>query len=242
MRSDIIDGLKRGFVFAVPASPFALLFGALAIDNGFSIGEAVLMSAAVFGGASQMVGLELFGQKAAPWLIVLAIFAVNFRHVLYSAALGRRIRHFSLVQKALAFFVMTDPQFAEAEQRAEKGEPVGFGWYMALALPIYVMWTAGTWIGAEFGKLITNPRALGIDMLLPIYFLAIVMGFRKRPRWAPVVAFSAAASALAYATAGSPWHVTAGAVAGVALAALLPPGNKNGLASKDSAPTMEAGQ
>ena len=35
-----------------------------------------------------MVGIELFGQKVAPWLIVLSIFAVNFRHVLYSAAFG----------------------------------------------------------------------------------------------------------------------------------------------------------
>lgn len=240
MSNDFLDGLRRGFAFAIPASPFAILFGALAIDNGFTVGEAVLMSASVFGGASQMVGLEFFGQKAAPWLIVLAIFAVNFRHVLYSAALGRRIRHFSFIQKALAFFVMTDPQFAEAETRAEKGQPVGFLWYMALGLPIYVFWTGGTWLGAEFGKLITNPRALGIDMLLPIYFLALVVGFRKRPRWAPVVAFSSAASALAYATIGSPWHLTVGAVAGVTLAALLPPEKSE--PAEDHEPLVEAGE
>ena len=55
------------------------------------------MSATVYGGASQMVGIELFGQKIAPWLIVLSIFAVNFRHVLYSAALGRRLAHWPLL-------------------------------------------------------------------------------------------------------------------------------------------------
>ena len=38
-----------------------------------------------------MVGIELFGQKIAPWLVVLSIFAVNFRHVLYSG--GDRPAH-----------------------------------------------------------------------------------------------------------------------------------------------------
>ncbi len=39
-----------------------------------------------------------------------------------------------------------------------------------------------------FGGLIANPHALGLDFLLPIYFLGLVMGFRKRPFWLPVVA------------------------------------------------------
>ncbi len=92
-----------------------MLFGAIAVDNGFSVLEAFLMSALVFGGASQMVGIELFGQHVAPWLIVLSIFAVNFRHVLYSAGIGRRIAHWPVIQQALGYFILTDPQFAVAE-------------------------------------------------------------------------------------------------------------------------------
>ena len=62
-----------------------------------------------------------------------------------------------------------------------------------------------------FGNLIPDPHALGIDFLLPIYFLGLVMGFRKRPLWLPVVAVSAVASIIAYKTVGSPWHVSIGA-------------------------------
>jgi len=200
-----------------------MLFGALAIDNGFSVFEAFLMSAAVFGGASQMVGIELFGHHVAPWLIVLSIFAVNFRHVLYSAGIGRRIAHWPLVQQALGYFILTDPQFAIAEAKAEAGERVGFIWYLGLGLPVYVFWVIETVIGALLGKLIPDTSALGIDFLLPIYFLGLVMGFRKRPLWLPIVAVSAAASILAYKTVGSPWHVTIGALAGVLLAVILPP-------------------
>jgi predicted branched-subunit amino acid permease len=143
--------------------------------------------------------------------------------VLYSAGIGRRIAHWPLVQQALGYFILTDPQFAIAEAKAEAGERVGFIWYLGLGLPVYVFWVIETVIGALLGKLIPDTSALGIDFLLPIYFLGLVMGFRKRPLWLPIVAVSAAASILAYKTVGSPWHVTIGALAGVLLAVILPP-------------------
>ena len=45
-----------------------------------------------------------------------------------------------LAQQALGFFLLTDPQYAEAERKAERGETVGFAWYIGMALPIYVPW------------------------------------------------------------------------------------------------------
>ncbi|TGQ42662.1 AzlC family ABC transporter permease [Mesorhizobium sp. M00.F.Ca.ET.216.01.1.1] len=222
-KSDFWDGVRLSMPVVLASAPFALLFGAIAVDNGFSVLEAFLMSAMVFGGASQMVGIELFGQHVAPWLIVLSIFAVNFRHVLYSAGIGRRIAHWPVVQQAIGYFVLTDPQFAVAERRAEAGETVGFAWYMGLGLPVYVFWVTESALGAVFGKLIPDTHALGIDFLLPIYFLGLVMSFRKRPLWLPVIIASAAASIIAYKTVGSPWHVSIGAIAGVLLAVILPP-------------------
>jgi predicted branched-subunit amino acid permease len=222
-------GMRKSPPVVLSSAPFGLLFGALAVDNGFSIGEAVLMSATVYAGASQMVGLDLFGQRVAPWLIALSIFAVNFRHVLYSAAVGRRVPHWASSQRAFGFFFLVDPQYAEAERKAENGERVTFAWFMGMAVPIYLFWVAEAWVGARFGGLIPNTYALGLDFLLPIYFLGLVMSFRLRPLWLPIVATSAVASIVAYETIGSPWHVTVGAVAGMALAAFMPVnGNGNG--------------
>ena len=227
-RQAFFAGCRRGIPIMLASAPFGFLFGALAVQNGLSIGEAMLMSATIFAGASQMVGLELFGQTIAPWLIVLSIFAVNFRHVLYSAAIGRKTGHWTSWQRAFGFYFLTDPQYAESEKRAESGPGLGFIWYVGVATPIYIAWVAEAGIGAAFGNLIPDPHALGLDFLLPIYFLGLVMDFRKRPLWTPVVAISAAVSIAAYYMVGSPWHVSIGAVAGIALAAILTPGNATG--------------
>jgi predicted branched-subunit amino acid permease len=226
-RQEFIEGAKKSVPVVVASAPFGMLFGVVAVQNGFSVGEATFMSAIVYAGASQMVGLELFGKTIAPWVIVLSIFAVNFRHILYSAALSRHVMHWKPWQRATGFFFMTDPQYGETERRSTSG-PVTYAWYMGMGVPVYFCWVAEGFLGAAFGNLIPNPYAIGLDFLLPIYFLGMVMDFRKRPLWLPIVAASSAASIAAYYTVGSPWHVSIGALAGILLAAAIAPIKKEG--------------
>lgn len=217
------EGLRSGAIIALSSAPFGVLFGAVAIDNGLTFLEAVLMSATVYAGASQLVGIELFGQRVEPWLVVLSVFAVNFRHILYSAALAKYIRHYSFGQKALAFFLLVDPVFAESVRRGEGGLGVSFRWYLTFGIVVYICWLVSTMIGAFFGRMIGDPASIGIDILLPVYFLGMVLAFRRRPGFAPVVLASAFGSIAAYHFVGSPWHVSLGAAAGVLVATLLPP-------------------
>ncbi len=218
---DFRQGVRDSVPVIIGAGPFGLLFGALAVENGMDIFQAALMSATIYAGASQMVGIDLFGTQVAPWVIVLSIFAVNFRHTLYSASIGPKIAHYTTLQKAIAFFCLIDPQYAEAEKRHELGKSLSFSWYMGMAIPVYVFWVIEAVLGALFGRLIPDPQAIGVDFLLPIYFVGLVMGFRKRRNWAPVVLASGVASVIAYFTVGSPWHVSTGALVGVAFAALI---------------------
>ncbi|MBB4006126.1 AzlC family ABC transporter permease [Allorhizobium taibaishanense] len=221
--SDFIDGARQSTAITLSTLPFAALFGAVAAAHGQTIAEAVLMSATIFAGASQLVGIELFGHDVPAWLIVLSVFAVNFRHILYSAAIGPYFRRLNGPQKAFAFFFMTDPQFAETVKHDENGKAVTFGWYMGFALAIYIPWVGFTAIGAMFSSLIGDPKSVGLDVLLPVYFMASVLSFRKRPNFLVVVGVSAVASVIAMQTVGSPWHVSLGALAGIITAALLPP-------------------
>lgn len=219
---EFLAGCKVGLPIQIAVLPFGLLFGAVGVQNGLSVWEATLMSAAIFGGASQMVGIELFGQRIAPGLVIFSILAVNFRHVLYSAAFGRLIGHWPAWQKAIGFFFLTDPQFAESERVQGPGRPLSFAWYLGVGLPLWVLWFLEAFVGAWFGRSLPNTHALGIDFLLPIYFMGLLLGFRTRPLFVPVVIASAAASMLAYATVGTPWHVSLGALAGIVVAFVWP--------------------
>jgi predicted branched-subunit amino acid permease len=222
-RSEIVEGLRGGAVVALSSAPFAVLFGAVAVDNGLNLPEVALMSATVYAGASQLVGIELFGQHVAAWVIVLSVLAVNFRHVLYSAALASVIGRFPALQRWLAFFLLVDPQFAETVKRNDSGKPVTFRWYIAMGAVVWVGWIANTVVGAFFGRMIGDPRALGIDVLLPIYFLGLTMSFRSRHNFFPVMLAGAAGSVIAYHLVGSPWHISVGAALGILVAAVLPP-------------------
>jgi predicted branched-subunit amino acid permease len=222
-REQVRDGFRSGIVVALSSAPFGILFGAIAVDNGFSLTEAALMSALVYGGASQLVGIELFGQHVAASVIVLSVLAVNFRHVLYSAALAPVIGRYPHAERWLAFFLLVDPQFAEAVKRGDAGKPVSFPWYMAMGSIVWCGWVINTVIGAFFGRMIGDPKALGIDVLLPVYFLGLVMGFRKRHNFLPVMLAGGIGSVAAYHVVGSPWHISVGAVLGIVVAAILPP-------------------
>lgn len=221
-RPEFFEGALRALPVMVSAGPFAVLFGAVAVANGQTVAEAMLMSATVYAGASQLVSIELFGQSVPMWVVVLSILAVNFRHILYSAAITPFMDHFTGAQKALSFFVLTDPQFAETLARGESGRPVTFSWYAGFGAMIYVPWVALTAVGGLVGSMMGDPAKWGIDILLPLYFMGLVLSFRKRDNFLAVAVVSAVVAIVAQHIVGSPWHISIGALAGVTLAAILP--------------------
>jgi predicted branched-subunit amino acid permease len=221
--AEIRDGLRDVAPMAVGAAPFGMVFGAASVANGYSLFDTLLASATVFGGASQFVFMEVNGFGVPAWSVVLAVFAVNFRHVLYSASVGRRIAHYSFLQKALAFFLLTDLQYAVAEMRSAGGRKVSAAYYFTIGGALYALWIVTTLTGGLFGRLIEDPKSLGLDFLLPIYFLAVLMGFRGRRGFLPVTIASGLVSVLAFRLLGPPWHFALGGLAGVLLAAALAP-------------------
>lgn len=219
-RSEFFEGLRDCLPIMLAVAFFGMLFGATAVNNGLTFWQTVGSSAAVFAGASQFVFLQLFNQQVPVWSVLLAVFAVNFRHVLYSASIGRFLGAFTAPQKYLGFFFLSDPTFGAGEQRAEK-QTLSPAYYFGFGASIYPLWLASTSAGALMGNLITNPRALGMDMLLSLYFLSLLMGFCARPNWLAVVLASGIVSTIVFKTIGSPWHIIIGAFVGIVLAAII---------------------
>jgi 4-azaleucine resistance transporter AzlC len=213
----------RGFCDILPiivaTVPFGMVFGALAANKQLTLAEGVVMSGAVYGGASQFVALEFWAHPLPFWTILLSALAVNLRHVLYSAALGRRMNQWSPLDRYLGFAFLTDPVFALAEQRG--GERLSVAYYFGLAVPVYLNWLITTALGFVVGNLIGRPETFGLDFVVTAYFMFLVVGYRTRPNALPIIGASAAAALLAYVLFGPPWHFAGGAIVGMGLAAAL---------------------
>jgi predicted branched-subunit amino acid permease len=218
-RGDFLAGARDIFPVLFAGAPFGALFGAIAIEQGMTQVQAILMSAALYAGASQFVALGLWDMPLPTLAIILSVFAVNFRHLLYSASISRHITHFSPGAKATTFLFLTDPHFGACEHRAQH-TPLTLAYNLGLALPLYTIWVVATAVGTVFGSLITDPHAIGVDVLLPFYFLGLVLAFRKRANWLPVVIISGVAALVVQATIGEPWHIAGGAIVGVMFAAI----------------------
>lgn len=202
--------------------PFGAVFGTVAFQAKLTLAETMGFGAFLYAGASQLAAVQMVAVGAPLWAVLLSIVAVNFRHVLYSASLGRTLTRFSAAQKAAAFFLLVDPTFGAAEARSAT-KTLTRSFYFTYATILYVAWILSCWLGYISGRLVENPSAFGFDFILPVYFLALVTDFRNRANFFPVAAISALTSGLLYVTVGSPWHVTFGGLAGIAYAAIVDP-------------------
>ncbi len=232
--SEFVAGLKVSLPFILSVFPFGMVVGTLGVNSGAGFPDVLLQSLLFFAGASQTVMWELYPQGLSLWVIAIAIFAVNFRLVLYSAAIGRRLEPLPKSKMLAALFLLQDISLAVGMQRADS--PAGLSWhfYMGLSLVLYVTWITSVALGAGFGVFITDPQMIGLDMLVPVYFLCLVMGFRAKPNAAIIFMTSAGVAAAFFVFVGSPYHIGAGGVAGMLVAAMLanppqqPVGNENG--------------
>ena len=77
----------RGVLDMLPLSlavlPWGILFGSLAVQRGFSWLEAQLFSGIIFGGAVQIVTVELIADNSSLLTVLFTAFIISSRHFLY---------------------------------------------------------------------------------------------------------------------------------------------------------------
>lgn len=215
------DGVRHSLPFLLSVVPYGMIVGTLAINNGATPFAAMMQSTLFFAGASQTVMWELYGLGNPVWVITLAVFAVNFRMVLYSAAIGRKLEPLSKSKMTSAMFLLQDISLSLGIRRADRPKGLSYSYYMGLSLVLYVVWLLATALGVVFGALIDEPKTVGLDMLVPVYFLMLVMGFRTKPNAALVFVSSAGTAAVTYVLIGSPYHIALGGLVGMVVAAAL---------------------
>lgn len=221
---DIRAQARQGFIDIAPPMlaciPIALVYGAISATKGLSVAETALASAFVFAGGAQFAGVELWASPPPIFALFVSTLLINARHALMGLSLRPKTRWGRAWP--FAVFFMADEIWAMAERRATRA-PVTLAYWFGAAAPFYMCWVGFSALGAAAGSLLGDPKALGADFAFTALFIGLVAGFWRGRSTAVVVGAAALAAAFAYVTLGSPWHVLAGAIAGMAGAAAIAP-------------------
>jgi predicted branched-subunit amino acid permease len=103
--------------------------------------------------------------------------------------------------------------------RGEGGSDVGF--VLGGGLLLLLVWLFSTAIGVLYSSWLTDPRTLGIDLLLPAFFATLLIpAWRGMRRGVPWLVAGLVAVAVQWFAAGY-WYIIAGAVAGAIAAGLI---------------------
>jgi len=221
LRAEARAGLRDIAPAAIAALPISLLFGAVAVGKGLSPLEVGLMSAFVFAGGAQFAAIETWIHPAPVLVLAFSTLLINARHVLMAASLSPKIR-LTAAEKYFAFGFLTDESWAMSERRA-MDRPVTGAYWFAMAGTLFVTWVSCTTTGAVLGSFLGDPARLGADFAFTALFIGLIAGFGLSRVNLVTVAVSAGVAALVHLFVGAPWHVAAGALAGIGAAYLAAP-------------------
>jgi len=219
-RREETDEFARGFHAMTPlwlgVIPFGLAYAVIARDAGLSLVETQALSLLVFAGSAQVSAAGLFGRGAGGLEIVLTTFLLNVRHVLYGVSLSRTVP-LTRAQRPVAAAFLTD----EAYGVAVASRVGSFRFLLGTELSLFLTWNLATLAGSLLGGAIPDPEELGVDVIFPLAFLALLVPLvRTRVELVVAVATGALAWLLARELPGGVAILATG-VAGSLLGAWL---------------------
>ncbi|MCX8999048.1 AzlC family ABC transporter permease [Rhizobiaceae bacterium BDR2-2] len=216
---DFVAGMRAILPLIAAVVPVGLVFGAVSATKGLSALEATLMSALVFAGGSQFVAMDIWTHPASWTGLGFAALLVNVRHVLLSASIGQKMQAFSTQQKYAAMLFLADELWAMAEMKARDARLTP-AWFAGIVAPFYLAWVVSSLAGAIGGAFLGDPALIGLDFAFPAVFIVLIMNFWQGRRTGAVLFASAIAAISVKSMADGAWYIAAGALAGLAVAAV----------------------
>ena len=195
---------------------FAAAFGTLAAQKGLTLAETVLMSALVFGGASQLVAMEVWKSpitlaSVVSLAVVTAI--VNARFILMGATLRPWFGSLPPWQVYPALNSTVDATWLVATRyRAEGGSDAAV--FVGAGLALWVVWVGMAIPGHLLGTFIADPKQFGFDLMLPIFFAAMFVPLWRGTRRAIGWVIAGVVALIVSYLVPSWWFIVAGALTG----------------------------
>ncbi|MBQ8359668.1 MAG: AzlC family ABC transporter permease [Oscillospiraceae bacterium] len=172
-RKEFFDGMKAGMPVCVGYFSVSFGFGAMAIAQGLTVWQAILISATNLTSAGQFAGLTVIAAGAAMIEMILTQLVINSRYALMSLALGQRFGpQVGTGKRLLAAFFNTDEVFALGMSR---GKQLTASFFVGAGVVAALGWTSGTAMGAVAGSLLPESVRMALGVMLYGMFIAIVV-------------------------------------------------------------------
>lgn len=180
MLDDFKLGVKRGIPICLGYFSVSFTFGLLAVNGGFPVWIAVLISLTNLTGAGQFAAVNLMIQGTTYAEIALTTLFINLRYTLMSISLSQKLDpNIPTKHRLLIGYGITDEVFGVSS--LESGT-LSFSYMIGLIFISLAGWLAGTLSGALICSAI--PETLSSAMGIAIYgmFIAIVIPPAKNSR------------------------------------------------------------
>jgi len=212
-RSLVWSGFKQLAPISMFVIAFGLAFGLAAKQTGLTDLTIVTMSALVFTGAAQFAVLDLWGEQMPVITMIFTVFAINSRHLLMGATLYPWVKNLPPAKRYGLMMLASDANWAMAMQAFTAGKP-GLGLLFGGGLALWSFWVIGSWLGIYIGGFLSDPKGIGLDVVMGCFLLAILLGGEKNLRMVVIWTIAGVSSLLAYWYLPENSHVIVGALAG----------------------------
>lgn len=214
--------LRDALGIGIACGAYAVSFGAISVASGLTLLQTQVLSLGMFTGASQFALVGVLGAGGGAVAAIAIALMLGLRNGLYAMSL-RQLLGFGWPTRLLAAQGTIDEStaMALAHQSDTDGDAPQRWAFWATAVSIFVLWNAGTLIGALGAAALGDPAVLGLDAAIPAGFLALLWPrLRDRRAWAIALAGALVAVIL---TPVLPPGLPVLAAAGVALVAAARP-------------------
>ncbi len=191
-RASFLDGVRSAIPFMLAGSILGLSFGVLAVNSGFPVVAAIVMSGIVHAGSAQFAALAVMTGGGSIPTAVVAGTLMNGRFLPMGLSFGPSIPG-SAFKRALGGQAIVDASWAISNVGGGRFDRHKL--YGATALQ-WCGWTGGTAVGALSQGALGDLDRFGIDAVYPAFFAALLV-LELREGRGRLVAFLGAVVALA---------------------------------------------
>jgi 4-azaleucine resistance transporter AzlC len=166
-----LAGARAGLPFALATLVLGISFGVLARSLGWGIVAPIVFSVIAFSGSAQFAVVAVLGAGGGALAAIVAAILLNSRFLPMGVAVAPFLKG-GPWRRALEGQAVVDASWALANRGGGRFDRE---FMIGATLPQVAAWISGTVIGVLSSDVVGNVERLGLDVIFPAFFMALLV-------------------------------------------------------------------